>query len=311
MPLQAPRRLPRLLNRQTSLYSRTVAWARYRTINRRAQQRKERTKRMMRSCARIASLVATEFRTWLLIGIGMLTATTMLVLVFAPFFDVRQIVIRRQDPRIDLEDIQQSLSPLFKQRLLLVTKSQVHALLAPEYPDIDSIDIAKEYPSTLTVSIYVEPVAAQIVIDDSDVSLLTQTGTTVGSGSYSYITRGGIFVQSPIRLRGDTPIPTLRLTDWGIRPQNRTRALPSDFVEQIFAARDALRTDFGLTTRDIAVYVRAQEFHIRTNKVTLWFDLRSPLSVQLERFREFLKTFSLEQAQQYIDLRIADKIIYR
>ena len=70
-------------------------------------------------------------------------------------------------------------------------------------------------------------------------------------------------------------------------------------------------TVFALSIGAIIVYVRAQEFHIRTNKVTLWFDLRSSLSVQLQRFREFLKTVPLDQAKEYVDLRIADKIIYK
>lgn len=311
MPLKAPRRLPRFLNRQTSLYSRGVARGRYRTIDRRAQRRRERLKRLLRKCARLTGVIASEFRAWLLIGTGILLAAALLVLIFAPFFDVRQIVIHRQDPRIDMEDIQQSLRPLFRQRLLLVTKSQVSALLGNDYPDIDRIDIEKKYPSTLIVSMTMEPIAAEIIIGDSNVAFATQTGATVGSGSYAYITRSGLFISSPIRLTRANSVPTLRLNDWGIRPENRARALPPDFVERIFSARDALRTVFGLTTRDISVYVRAQEFHIRTNRVTLWFDLRSPLSVQLERFREFLKNVPLEQVQQYIDLRIADTIIYQ
>ncbi len=267
--------------------------------------------RLTRKLSRFGALVVSEFRTWLVIGACVLIVTVVMVLLFAPFFDVRQIHIRRQDPRIDLEDIQQTLKPLFKQRLLLVTKGQVSAMLQSEYPDIDHVDIVKEYPSTLTVSIYLESIAAAVIIDDSDASAASQTGAIVGSGSYAYITRSGYYVNSPIKLTGSTPIPTLRLTDWGIRPQNRTPALPPDFIEEIFAARDTLRTDFGLTTRDIAVYVRAQEFHIRTNKVTLWFDLKSPLPVQFQRFREFLKTLTLDQAKEYVDLRIADKIIYK
>ena len=312
MPLKAPRKLPRRLNRETSVFSRTLARKQYQGSERRAQRRRERTMRFLRKFSKFSSIVASEFRAWLLIGVCAVIITVVMVLLFAPFFDVRQIHIRRQDPRIDLEDIQQTLSPLFKQRLLLVTKTQVSSLLAADYPDIDHVAITKSYPSTLTVSIFLQPVAAAIVIDDSDMSLASQSGAVAaGSGTYAYITRTGYFVSSPIKIVSGTPIPTLRLTDWGIRPQNRTRILSTDFIDQLFSARDALRTDFGLTTKDIVVYVRAQEFHIQTNKVTLWFDLKSPLSVQFQRFREFLKTLTLDQSKEYIDLRIADKIIYK
>ena len=72
-----------------------------------------------------------------------------------------------------------------------------------------------------------------------------------------------------------------------------------------------LRSDFGLSAKDITIFLRAKEFHIRTEKVALWFDLTSPLSVQFQRFRELLKNLPLDQVKEYIDLRIADKIVYK
>ncbi len=267
--------------------------------------------RWTRKFSRFSAIFASEFRAWLLVGLVLISLLTMLVLLFSPFFDVREIRIRRQDPRVDIEEVQHLLTPLFRERLILVTKNEILSMLSPNYPDIDRIDISKEYPSMLTVSIYLEPVVASVIIDDSDVPSSASGTVVTASGSYAYLTEQGYFVTSPIKLSGTVPVPVLRLTDWGIRPQNRTRAVSRDFIEQIFIARDTLRTDFGLSTRDINVYVRAQEFHIRTNKTTLWFDLKSPLSLQLERFREFLKSLTLDQAKEYIDLRIADKIIYK
>lgn len=310
MALRSPRRLPKSFNRQTSVFSRSIARMHYGTADRRARRRHERRVRFMKRCSRIFSLVATEFRAWILIGIGTIALSILLALLFSPFFDVRQIMIQRQDPRIDPSDVQQVLAPLFRQRLILITKSQVASLLLTQYPDIERIDIVKQYPSTLSVSITMEPVVARVLIDNNDASQ-TQTGALLGSGSYAYITRSGYFVSTPMKLSGKIPIPILRFTDWGFRPQNRTRVILPDFIDRIFTARDVLRTDFGLSTIDIVVYVRAQEFHIRTNKVSIWFDLKSPMQLQFQRFRQFLKTLSLDQAKVYIDLRIADKIIFQ
>ncbi len=311
MPLRSPRRLPRFLNRETSLFSRSIARARYHTVDRRARRRHERWVRFAKKCSRLSSLVASEFRTWIAIGIGTIAVSILLALLFSPFFDVRQITIQRQDPRIDPSDVQQILAPLFRQRLILITKSQIASLLETQYPDIDRIEIEKQYPSTLSVFLSLEPVVARVLVDSDDSSQDTQSGAMIGSGSYAYITRSGYFVSSPIKLSGKTPVPILRFTDWGFRPQNRTRVILPDFIERIFTARDILRTDFGLSTLDIVVYVRAQEFHIRTNKLSIWFDLKSPLQEQFQRFRQFLKTLSLDQAKIYIDLRIADKIIFQ
>jgi hypothetical protein len=268
--------------------------------------------RFFRRISHTSSAILSEFRIWLLIGISVVILASVSFLLFSPVFDVRYIHIRRQDPRIDIEEIEQALTPLFKQRLLFVTKGQIASLLQPEHPDIETVDIRKEYPSTLTITIHLEPVVATVTIDDTTENSLAGSGSTLTtSGAFLYLTRSGIFVVSPIKLTSTVPIEMLRLTDWGIRPQNRTNVIDPKFLQIIFAARDTLRTDFGLKSMDIVLYLRAREFHIRTNKVSLWFDLTSPLSVQFQRFREFLKNLSLDQAKEYIDLRIADRIVYR
>lgn len=310
MPLRKPSRLPRQLNRTPSAYVRNVAQKRYGDSTRTSRRRKEAMTRFVRRAGRFGSLVAKEFRLWMLIACGVVIVTTVCVLLFAPFFDVREIRVRRQDPRIDPQEIEETLSALFKQRLILVTRSQVAAMLHAEYPDLDRVEISKEYPSTLTVTVYLEPVVAEVNIADAEAAG-TGSGTTMsGTGAHAYLTRHGYFVVSPIALT-KTPLPSLTITDWNIRPQNRTQLLEPELLQSVFLARDTLRRDFGLQTPKIVLYLRAQEFHIRTNKTTLWFDLRSPLPVQFQRFREFLKASSLDQAKGYIDLRIADKIIYQ
>lgn len=311
MPLQKPIRLPRNLNRTASPSTRRFAMKHCKIENRRQRRRKEIFVRFGRRTAKVWSVVASEFRIWMLIAASGVLTVILGILLLSPFFDVRSMHIRRQDARIDPEEIQQTLSPLFKQRLVLVTKGQVAAMLQAEYPDIQRVEIGKEYPSTLNVTVYLDPVVAKVKIDDAGLPE-SGSGSSAGSGAelHTYLSRTGLFVASPITLTS-APLPTLTITDWGIRPENRTKILDPQFLQQIFLARDTLRRDFGLSTTGIVIYLRAKEFHIRTNKTTLWFDLESPLAVQFQRFRELLKTVSLDQVKEYADLRIADKIIYK
>lgn len=279
--------------------------------NRRARRRKEFFVRVGRRTAKFWSIIVSEFRIWMLIAASGVVTVIVAILLLSPFFDVRSMHIRRQDARIDPEEIQQTLSPLFKQRLVLVTRNQVAAMLEAEYADIQRVEITKEYPSTLDVTVYLDPVVAKVKIVDSGAQE-AGSGSVAGSGTelHTYLTRTGLFVSSPITLTS-APLPTLTITDWNIRPENRQRILDPQFLQEIFLARDTLRRDFGLSTVGILIYLRAQEFHVRTNKSTLWFDLQSPLAVQFQRFRELLKTVSLDQVKEYADLRIADKIIYK
>lgn len=312
MPMKASRKLPKRFNRQAGPLTKSLARAYYGGPQRRARRRKEMFARWGRKMARFGDTVLREFRMWLLIGAVLIVLTVAGTLLFAPFFDVREMKVRRQDPRIDPEEIQQILSPLFKQRLVLVTRSQVAAMLQAEFSEIERVEISKDYPSTLSVSVFLEPVMAEVVIADSIDTSSGSGSTATGSGTniYMYVTRKGTFVTSRIKLSGG-PYPRLTMTDWGIRPQNRTPLMAPSFLQNVFIARDILLRDFGLQSQKIVVYLRAQEFHITTPKATLWFDLRSPLNVQFQRFREFLTTLSLDQAKEYIDLRIADKIIYK
>lgn len=312
MSLKAPSKLPKSLRRRVSPQTRSLARKYCGVVDRRARRRKEFFVRMSRRTTKLRGVIASEFKIWTLIGAAIISVTVIAILLFSPYFDVREMQIRRQDPRIDPEEIQETLSPLFHQKLLLVSRSQVMAMLATTYPDIEKVEIAKNYPSKLTITVYLEPVVAEVKIDEGSSDATASGALVTGSGTntYSYVTKRGLFITSPMKL-DTTPLPIITITDWAIRPQNRSLLLAETFLHNAFLARDTLRRDFGLTTVNTVVFLRAQEFHIQTNKANLWFDLRSPLNVQFQRFRSLLKTVSFDDVKDYIDLRIADKIIYQ
>jgi hypothetical protein len=59
------------------------------------------------------------------------------------------------------------------------------------------------------------------------------------------------------------------------------------------------------------VYLRSREFHLQTAKYSLWFDMRSPLAQQIDRYRLFLQSAGAGAAKVYVDLRLQDRIVYR
>ncbi len=306
MPLRKPGRLPKHLNRPASPFIRSMTRKYYRkTVARKRQRMFAHTGRHW---SKILKIVGMEIRVWAGIAVVLTLLTTIAILLFSPVFDVKQIQIRRQDARVDIEEVEQVLSPLFSTRLPFVTKSQVLTLLEVPYPDIRQIDVSKRYPSTLVVTISLDPVIAELKLDAPLIQ--SGSGAVTGSGSYAYITSAGYAVFSPIALSED-PLPSIRLTDWGIAPTNRTFLLSPDFLKTAFAAQDMLRVNFGFNVSETLVFLRAREFHIRANSVWLWFDLSSPLPLQFQRFRDFLKTVPLNQVKEYVDLRISDRVMYK
>lgn len=304
MPLKKPSRLPKHLNRPASPLVRSMAKKHYGTTV--ARRRMRTLAHGTRKWTKVAAAIGSEFKVWAAIAAGMCVLAGIGIVLFSPLFDVKQIQVRRQDARLDVEEVQQVLSPLFRTRLPLITRAQVLDLLQEQYPDIRRVEIAKQYPSTLIISAYLDTVVAELALDEP----VFGSGATA-SGSYAYLTAEGYTVFSPMRLDASEKLPLLRVVDWGVKPDNRTFLLSPEFLQTIFQAQDMLSQNFGFTLSETTVYIRAQEFHIRANKVSLWFDIASPLALQFQRFRDFLKTVPLEQVKEYIDLRISDRVIYK
>jgi len=310
VPLRKPTRLPRQFRRRAGSTAAMTAKKRHGTTERNKRRRQERWQRAMRKMKRFWTVTLVELRMWLAIGAAVLISAIIGILLFSPFFNVREIHIRRQDARLDIEEVQRILSPLFSERLLFVSKAHVRALLAPELPDLQSIDIQKTYPSSITVTVLLNPVLAEVTLVGIDAVSGSGSQTQSGAGLHRYVTRHGYVTASPIALEGG-PYQKIFLTDWSLAPSERTRIFSEEELHTILLAGDILRRDYGLETKKILYFIRAREFHIATDKGELWFDLGSPLAVQLQRFRQFLANATLDEVRKYIDLRIEDTIVYQ
>lgn len=265
--------------------------------------------RFVRKFKRFWTVTIIELRIWLAAAVGLVALLVVGVILFSPYFNVREMRIKRQDARLDIEEVQRALTPLFNERLLFVSKAQVRNLLTPILPDLQSVEIGKDYPSTLDVTVTLDGLLAEVTIDTPR-SASGSMATGSGSGMHQYITRDGYLVVSPTVVSGG-PYQMLKLTDWAIAPSNRTRVFRSEDLRTILLTLDILRRDYGLDTLETLYFMRAREFHIKTDKVELWFDLESPLSAQIQRFRQFLAEATFDDAKEYIDLRIADTIVYK
>lgn len=311
MTLRPPSRLPRQLKRAVTPLALSYAKKQQRLSGKMRRRTSERFSRFSRRWATTRTVIIAESRRWLIILSAACMLGLMGALLFSPVFNVKQIHVKRQDSRIDIDDVQRILSPLFTERLLFVTKGTVLSLLTSVYPDITDIAIKKLHPSTLSVSIFVDPIIAELRIVDESTASSGSTVPVKNNTLFHYVTKQGFIIVSPFRLIQQQPLPTIDVADWGIRPENRTKLTDDETLTAIFLARDTLRENFGLTPRSITLFLRAREFHLRTSSFTLMFDMTSSVQVQLGRFRELMKTVPLEQVKEYIDLRIADRVLYR
>lgn len=240
---------------------------------------------------------------WWMLGGGLVVAIG--VLLFSPMLQIREIRVSRSDPRVDIEQVQRALAPLFGERLLFVANADILPLITKAMPDLKDAEISKSYPSTLALTLHPTDIVAQLTIDE------TGTGSTA-DGLKDYLTEDGMYVRyAPQQVQTDSGLLLLRLVDWGAKPVPWTPMLAPDFVETMRKTEDILASEFNLKTTQRAVYLRAREFHLQVGALSLWFDMRSSTEEQIERYRLYLKTAEKTPAKSYVDLRLRDKIVYK
>lgn len=240
------------------------------------------------------------------------------IVAFSPIGQVEEIRVSRTDPRLDIEEVQQLLAPLFGSSLVTVSSREIRSLLEQRIVDIHGVTISKHYPSQLFVRVLLAPLVARSrVLAPGEENLPAQ-----GSGaSLTFITDRGTFAVVPQSFAGSSSLPLIDLVDWGIRPEPGSPILSQDFLERMQQSVDTLQTQFGQQVKRRVAFIRAQEFHLTVprslsndatvDKVSLWFDVRSPIEEQLLRYRMFLRSVGLTPVKEYVDLRLSDRVIYR
>lgn len=306
--LQRPRsRLPKKLRRPVSAPLRAFVRRRHQRTN---SRKIERLKRNVRRMGKAGTDVLRVARRWGLLVIFLTLAGLFTFLAFSPVIQVREIRVQRNEARVDIERVQKSLSPLFGRHLLFLPDYEVQELLRASVPDLDSVEVKKHYPSELIVRVQLRPILARLTIETPP-DVPTGSGTVVrGTGAplHDYITDNGIYVSSPLLLSGST---SYIIRDWTLRPVPGTKLLSEDMLKFLRDTEATLQKDFSLSVTRRIVYLRAQEVHVQAGKLTLWFDARSPLAPQLERLRIFIQSQAWNEARQYVDVRLAGRVIYR
>lgn len=299
-----PRRLPRKYRRPVS--KKTKSLLRKRTKHR-ARWKSERFKRWLRRLQRTVNDWRKFVMRWLLIGVLCTLIFIAGVLLFSPIIQVRQIHVSRTDVRLDREEVQRILSPLFGRHLLLLSEFEVTSLLRENMPDITSVDVRKEYPSDLHVDIELDPVVARLEIVEPDQQPGSQTGAVV-----DFVTGNGVYVRTSTSLDDTDDLPLISVVDWGARPAPGNIVFTAELLQRMNTAETLLLRQFGQETVARKAYVRAREFHLTVaDGYDLWFDMRSDVDTQLNRYRTFLESVGNEAVNEYIDLRIVDRVMYK
>jgi hypothetical protein len=274
-------------------------------MERKSKRRKEKWRRLKRRLEVAWDGIRASAVRWtlgFLITIGVIAFGFLL---FSSAIEVREITVSRLSPRLDIEEVQDALAPMFGRHLFFLSSFEIAGLLRDKIPDIDELSIGKTYPSILHVRIALHPLVARLNIEEPDSAGSSGTGSNI-----DFLTAQGIYITTT-SARDTETLTQFSIVDWGVRPDPGVLLIQPTFLERMKAAELTLLRQFGQEVSRRTVYLRAQEFHLLIEGKELWFDLRNPLEEQMERYRTFLREVGFEAVRDYIDLRIADRVMYQ
>ncbi|MBP9750753.1 MAG: FtsQ-type POTRA domain-containing protein [Candidatus Peribacteraceae bacterium] len=302
--LLSPRRIPKRFNRRVSPQTKAL-------LNKRQSRQKgymmERWRRAWARWRRQLQWLRKPLLRALWIALIALIPLAGVMVFFSPALRLNSIGIARSDLRIDIPTVQRALKPLMGERLFFVSSHEIQERLQGAVPDLQSVSISKGYPNRLSVQLTLDPIVARLRIESASAPA-AESGTVLSD----YLTRSGIYVQyAAAQVPGVESVPELIVVDWAARPNVGTKPFDPRILERLPEAEHALSEQFGQAVQTRTIYVRAQEFHLQLKEFAVWFDLKSELEDQLKLYRIFLQTVPQKDVKEYVDLRLADRIVYR
>jgi len=255
---------------------------------------------------------------WFFVGTAIVLIFVLGFLMFSPVVRVRAIHVKRSDTRLDIEQVQHALAPLFGKHTLFLSQLEVLSLLRGVIPDLRKVRLEKQYPADIVVSVELDPIVARTEIVEPAAGEDTAPVPEGTGALLPYLTDKGMLIETDAPQGADLPV--IYLVDWGARPQSGSAVLPPEFFMGLRDAEKEIFSQFGYRVTERTVFLRGQEFHLRVERdlpeggarsVVLWFDTRSTLAEHLQRYRTFLQALGPDAAQEYIDLRLKDRIVYK
>ena len=314
MPIRTPKRLPRRFQRRTSAISRSVAKKHSRKKDGGSLvSQMNKFVRQWRRIGRSFQGAMKNFRIWFSCLVGAVLAVVLLYFIFSPLFSVSSVRVSREDQRVDVEEIQKLLQPFFSKHILFVSPIRLSHKIQAAYPEVSSVKVSKNYPNEIHVVLFMDPIVADVLIGEPGDTEAQVEEFQSEEEVHRYITEKGVYLEYPFKLPVNQEEGRLKiyLVDWAVKPEHRQILFSEDVLHEIKSVRKILWESFGHTTKFTTLYIRSREFHVKTEKHVLWFDLSSPVVQQINRYREFLRTFTQDTVEEYVDLRLHDRVVYR
>jgi cell division septal protein FtsQ len=239
----------------------------------------------------------------ILLGIISAIGLTIYSLTFSTYFEIKEIQVstEQQNTQNLSTNIVNELRIYKGKNIFWIDKVEIIEKIQSSYPEIENINVGRDFPSTIEISFTEYPLLANI------------TNVSNESNKKFIINSIGYVVKEDV---DDPNLPYIKInTD---APLNTTTALlEKEELTYILEATNYFEEKFGMKIIEIEYKVTPREIHLRTEKYFyIWLDIQKSYEQQLKKLKKALVKLDIyNDSLYYIDLRITgesgEKIIYK
>lgn len=224
-------------------------------------------------------------------------------LSFSSFLNVKTITILNKNFETEklAQNITASLNSSLGKNLLFTDTESLAKKLLDKFPELESVKIDKNYPSTITIEFMEYPLAVNFINESNGIRksyVLNSIGYAVKEN-----------VENPslpyIHIKSADPVNTEKAVI------GKTR------LAYILSAIGYFEEKFNMKIKEVVYKPIPREIHLLTERdFYIWLDIQQPFEKQLKKLKKALIKLDIyKDVLAYIDLRIAgtngEKIIYK
>lgn len=239
-----------------------------------------------------------------------LVVVSVILIFFSKFLSVQHIKLVRKDFRVDSEAISFSMQEFRDQNIIFVSKKAIQTKLLQNHPSIQSLEITKEYPQTLVLTVSTYPISAQLKIKVNKENLLVggkqeTTEQTVFVNQVGMATNGTSEDTNVFLIEDQDP-----RDDFVNEGQN---VIDQNILQQIHSTRQTLENLLNTTIVKAEYYRNAREVHyITENETEIWIDFATDQNEQIKKLNHVLaETDIFSKPLDHVDLRVQGRVYWQ
>lgn len=215
--------------------------------------------------------------------------------VFSPYFDLKRVEVKRDNPHLDVQAVENLMAEFYGQNLLFLSQQEVETRLLETFSEFRRVKLTDAWPDGLKITIELSPPFYQ-VLNEHD-------------ATFSVISEDGVV----LRQEATEGLPLLKIKSYEQPLKSGENFTTPEVLQDITYLRELFGAKFQIEISEIRYLPLAYEVHFVSSKGTaFWFDLRADVPEQARKIDLVSDEINLyTQKLEHVDLRIPNQVFWK